>query len=139
MSGSSSTRQCSMQRKSHSALEVVANLLTGIVISWLLTFYVLPVFGLHPSVSEASFITLIFTVASIIRSYTLRRLFNRLQTMSVPSLKDLKWTLTHKCPCVSITPLSVRICRPLVRWVSSRRIWTATLWRDLSKTFSRFG
>lgn len=139
MSVSSSTRQCSMQSKSHSLAEVSANLITGIIFSWLLTFYALPVFGLHPNVTDASFITLIFTVASIIRQYTLRRLFNRLQTMNVPSWKDLKWTLTHKCPCVSITPLSVRICRPLVRWVSSRRTWTATLWRDLSKTFSRFG
>lgn len=127
------------QSRKHSIIEVIVNLITGITISWLLTFFILPVFGLHPSVTEASYITLIFTVASIIRQYVLRRLFNRLQTMNAPSLTDLKWSLTHKLPSASITPLSVRICRPLVRLASSRRTWTARLWRDLSKTFSRFG
>jgi hypothetical protein len=66
-----------MQSKKRSLIEVAANLAAGIVISWLLTFYALPAFGLRPSVSEAGVITLIYTLASTVRQYALRRLFNR--------------------------------------------------------------
>jgi hypothetical protein len=66
-----------MQSRKHSIIEVAVNFIVGIIISWLLTFYALPRFGLHPNVTEASYITLTFTAASIIRQYALRRLFNR--------------------------------------------------------------
>lgn len=125
-----------MQPKSHSLLEAISNLAAGIIISWLLTFYVLPVFDLHPSATEASYITLMFTTASIIRSYTLRRIFNRLPEMI---MADLMRAVMHRAASAHIAEMVGHIFRPLVRWVLSRKKWTAKMWDDLSKTFSRFG
>lgn len=65
-----------MQSKSHSAFEVATNLTVGIIISWAITYLVLPHFGFSPSVAEAGGITLIYTVASAVRCYTIRRIFD---------------------------------------------------------------
>ena len=67
------------QRRSHSALEAVVNVLVGfglsvganqVLISWL---------GYPIRLDQSLGLGLIFTVLSLVRSYTLRRLFNHFQ------------------------------------------------------------
>ncbi len=67
-----------MQRRSLSAIEAVTNVLVGYAIAAALTWLVLPLFGLNPSPGDALGISAIFTAASLVRSYLLRRAFARL-------------------------------------------------------------
>lgn len=68
------------QSRTHSAIESALNIAVGFVISLGLTATVMPAFGHHVSFSENMAITSIFTVASLLRSYALRRLFNQWST-----------------------------------------------------------
>ena len=65
-----------MQSRASSFAESGANLGVGIAVSWIITFWVLPWWGLEPSVGQAVEITMMYTVASVARSYALRRAFN---------------------------------------------------------------
>jgi uncharacterized membrane protein YbjE (DUF340 family) len=65
-----------MQSRRMSALETMANLTVGIIISWLLGYFLLPYWGFEQTASAATTVTLVYTVASVIRSYTIRRVFN---------------------------------------------------------------
>ncbi len=66
-----------MQSKRRSALEAVANVLVGYVIAVLTQIVVFPLFGMHVPLSDNLLIGLLFTVVSLVRSYALRRVFNR--------------------------------------------------------------
>lgn len=61
----------------HSALEAVANVAIGNGIAFAANLVVLPMFGYHVTVADALGIGVIFTVISIVRSFAVRRLFNR--------------------------------------------------------------
>lgn len=65
------------QKRLHSALESVANVLVGYSVAVLTQAMVFPLFGLHATTAQHAGIALIFTVVSLMRSYALRRLFNR--------------------------------------------------------------
>ncbi len=65
-----------MQRRRMSALEAVTNVGVGYLIALALTATVLPAFGYAVTAPDALGISLIFTAASLLRSYALRRLFN---------------------------------------------------------------
>lgn len=66
------------QSRAHSLAETVTSITVGFIVSMLLQAVLLPWYG-HPiSLSDNFQITAIFTVASLLRSYGLRRLFNRL-------------------------------------------------------------
>lgn len=65
------------QTRAESALESVANILVGLAISIAANLLVLPLFGYSPELGEAAGIGVIFTAISLVRSYALRRLFNR--------------------------------------------------------------
>lgn len=66
-----------LQSKRHSFLEASANTGIGFVISWAMWEYVAsPLFHIPSSAAIGFWMTMIFTVTSIIRSYGLRRLFN---------------------------------------------------------------
>ncbi len=67
-----------MQRRTMSAVEAITNVIIGYAVAWMLTWTVLPLFGYAPSVSDTFSISAIFTAASLVRSYVLRRLFNRM-------------------------------------------------------------
>lgn len=62
-----------------SALEAIANIAVGYLVALVLTATVLPAFGHHVTTGDAVGISLVFTVASLVRSYALRRLFNRIR------------------------------------------------------------
>lgn len=66
------------QKKLHSFIEALFNTVFGFGISMVANLIVLPWFGFKVSVHDAFNIGVIFTIISIIRSYVLRRLFNRI-------------------------------------------------------------
>lgn len=65
-----------MQSRSMSAVEAAANIAVGYAISVALTAIVLPLFGYDVTGADALGISAVFTVASLLRSYGLRRWFN---------------------------------------------------------------
>jgi multisubunit Na+/H+ antiporter MnhB subunit len=64
------------QSRRMSALETATNLVVGSSIYWLCNFFILPIWGFQQSVGAATSITVLYTVFSIARSYTIRRVFN---------------------------------------------------------------
>ena len=67
------------QSRAHSALESVANVAVGYGVAIATQAAVFPLFGLHASAGEHMAITGIFTAVSFVRSYALRRVFERLR------------------------------------------------------------
>jgi hypothetical protein len=68
------------QSHAHSWAEATVNIAVGFAISVVITALVLPAYGHHVTLSENLQITAIFTVASLLRSYALRRVFNHITT-----------------------------------------------------------
>lgn len=66
-----------MQTKKHSAIEAVANTAVGYGVAVMSQVVILPQFGVVLPLSANMKIGLWFTVISIVRSYALRRAFNR--------------------------------------------------------------
>lgn len=64
------------QSKRYSILEALVNVLVGYGIATGANWAVLPLFGYKVSIADSAGIGLIMTVVSIVRSYTLRRVFN---------------------------------------------------------------
>lgn len=66
-----------MQTKTQSAIESVSNVAVGYGVAVLTQTLVFPLFDLHASTAEHAGIAAIFTAVSLVRSYLLRRVFNR--------------------------------------------------------------
>lgn len=66
-----------MQKKSHSLIESLINVLIGYFIALAAQLIIFPHYGIHISMSDNLSIGALFTIVSIVRSYALRRLFNR--------------------------------------------------------------
>jgi hypothetical protein len=62
-----------------SLIEALANVGVGYVVALLTQVAVFPVFGLHTSLSQNLWLGGVFTIASILRSYALRRLFEAIR------------------------------------------------------------
>jgi membrane protein implicated in regulation of membrane protease activity len=69
------------QSRRSSLAEAMIGTAIGFLVSVALTAIVLPAYGHAVTLGQNVQITLIFTVASIVRSYAVRRLFNRLALM----------------------------------------------------------
>ncbi len=67
------------QTKRGSAVEAVANTGIGWIINYSANLVVLPLFGFSITYAQAFYIGVIFTVISIVRSYVLRRVFNKVK------------------------------------------------------------
>ena len=65
-----------MQSKKQSLIESLTSTTIGIIIGVVLNLTILPIFGYPVSVVDSLWISVIFTVISIIRSYIIRRWFN---------------------------------------------------------------
>lgn len=65
------------QTRIHSLVESFANVLIGYWISVLAQMLIFPLFGMKTSLGINLKIGLLFTVVSIVRSYVLRRMFNK--------------------------------------------------------------
>jgi len=68
---------CNMQTKRRSFIEAVTNVLIGYLVAVISNLIVLPLFGYQVSLFDGFAIGVVFTVISLIRSYVIRRLFNR--------------------------------------------------------------
>ena len=66
-----------MQNKLNSFIESIANVIIGFLINFIANIYILPLFGFNITISQSIQIGLIFTLISIIRSYLIRRWFNK--------------------------------------------------------------
>lgn len=66
-----------MQTKKQSLFESSVNVVIGYLVALLSQFVIFPLFGLDVPLSDNLLIGLWFTIISIVRSYTLRRYFNR--------------------------------------------------------------
>lgn len=66
-----------MQSKLHSILESLSNVAIGYFVALASQLLIFPHFGIHISITDNILIGLWFTVISIVRSYLLRRWFNR--------------------------------------------------------------
>lgn len=67
-----------MQSRKQSAIEAVANVVVGYLVAVAANIVVLPLFGYPVSVGDGFVIGLAFTLISLVRSYALRRAFNRI-------------------------------------------------------------
>jgi hypothetical protein len=67
------------QSRTMSLVESVANVAIGYGVAVVAQIVVFPLFGLHASLAENMTMGAIFTVVSIVRSFTLRRVFEALR------------------------------------------------------------
>ena len=67
-----------MQTKKHSVIESIANVFIGYTVAVISQMVIFPIFEIHTSTSQNLEIAAWFTVVSVIRSYLLRRLFNKI-------------------------------------------------------------
>jgi hypothetical protein len=65
------------QSRKHSAYEAIINVVVGFSINFMLNMLVFPLFGWEISAAQNIALGVIYTVISIARSYSLRRVFNR--------------------------------------------------------------
>lgn len=65
-----------MQSKRKSMVEALTSTAIGFGVLMSLTLYVLPAWGLHPTISDAWGITALYTAVSMIRCYLVRRWFD---------------------------------------------------------------
>jgi len=68
-----------MQSRAGSAIESVINVLAGYIIAVLSQLAIFPHFGVNLELSDNLWIGAWFTIISLIRSYTLRRIFNKMK------------------------------------------------------------
>ena len=66
------------QSRRGSAIEAVVNVLIGYLVALGAQMVIYPLFGIHASALDNAAIAALFTLVSLVRSYALRRLFNRL-------------------------------------------------------------
>lgn len=69
-----------MQSRLWSFIEVVTSVTVGFIIGVFSNIIVLPLFGLDASISDSILISVIFTCIGVVRSYMIRRLFNKFNT-----------------------------------------------------------
>ena len=68
-----------MQNKKTSLFESIIQTFTGLIISFIIQLIIYPLLNIEVSINQNITITLIFTVASIIRGYVIRRIFNNIK------------------------------------------------------------
>lgn len=69
-----------MQTKKQSFIESLTNTAIGFSVSYASTFLIFPLMGFNSSGTQNLIITIYFTIISILRSYIIRRFFNKKQT-----------------------------------------------------------
>ena len=69
-----------MQTKLESFLEANTSTAIGFIVSYILSYTVLPLYGVEQSAMVSLEITAIYTVVSSVRNYVMRRWFNARKT-----------------------------------------------------------
>jgi len=67
------------QSKRMSAIEAITNVVVGLLVSFGIQLVIYPVLDIPVTIGENIIITSVFFVASFLRSYILRRFFNRIK------------------------------------------------------------
>ena len=67
------------QSRAMSLVEALANVVVGYGLAIAIQLLVFPVFGLRVTLPDSAAIAAIFTAVSVVRSYLLRRLFERVR------------------------------------------------------------
>lgn len=67
-----------MQKKKHSILESITNVVAGLFISFAIQLVIYPILNIPVSINQNLIITAVFFIASFFRGYIIRRLFNKL-------------------------------------------------------------
>lgn len=62
-----------------SAIEALCNAVVGLIVSWAVTFYALPLWGLTPTASASAGITAMYFAISFARSWVIREAFRKWQ------------------------------------------------------------
>lgn len=78
LSRQSRSKDLVMQSKKKSFYEAVANVVVGYCFAIIAQIIIFPFFGMNPRLAENLIIGVIFTIVSLVRSYALRRIFNRI-------------------------------------------------------------
>ena len=76
------------QSRIMSLVEAVANVIVGYGVAVVTQILIFPIFGLHTTLAQNLKMGAVFTVVSIARSSTLRRLFEAIRTKKPPSLDN---------------------------------------------------
>ena len=66
-----------MQTRRQSLIEAVVNIMAGVAVAYVMNHFLLASFGMPISTRNNLVMTAAMTAASLIRSYSLRRVFNR--------------------------------------------------------------
>ncbi len=66
-----------MQSKTSAHLEVILNQISGIIMGWLIIFFIFPFIGVPVTAGQATLSTFIFFLSSYSRMYIIRRIFNK--------------------------------------------------------------
>jgi hypothetical protein len=64
------------QSKKYSLIESIVNVVSGLIISFLIQLWIYPLLGIPVSINQNIIITVVFFIASFIRGYVVRRVFN---------------------------------------------------------------
>ena len=64
------------QTRLGSFIETLVNIAIGFTINWIANIFILPMYGFNVTGGQAFSMGLMFTVISVIRSYSVRRWFN---------------------------------------------------------------
>tara|TARA_R110000796_G_scaffold134716_3_gene250512 strand:+ start:1976 stop:2200 length:225 start_codon:yes stop_codon:yes gene_type:complete len=67
-----------MQSKRQSIIEVALGTVIGLTTSFVIQIIIYPLLNIPISINENLIITLIFFIASLLRSYLVRRMFNKI-------------------------------------------------------------
>lgn len=68
-----------MQSKKVSLIESIINTIVGLSVSFIIQLIIYPAMDIEVKLHQNIIITLVFTIASILRGYIIRRLFNLLK------------------------------------------------------------
>ena len=69
-----------MQTRKQSLIEAFANILVGYAVNMVANFFVFPLFGWHIDLHQNLLLGVIYTFISLVRSYSLRRIYNYLHS-----------------------------------------------------------
>lgn len=108
-----------MQSRKMSVVETLANYTVGIPIAVAITHYLLPVFGYQASLDRDIFVTSVYTLASVIRSFGVRRFFNWIWHRSQKSKITLPLSLVERLIRKLLSqegsiPLAYELCREAI-------------------------
>lgn len=66
------------QTRKQSAIEQVVNIIIGLGVSFIIQIFLYPILGIPVTINQNIIITIVFFIASFVRGYLIRRLFNNI-------------------------------------------------------------